>query len=288
MRKWRIGYNTSGFTRSQTVEQIADVLAATGYDSIEVTITASQLHPFKHDRARFEAIGKHLDKLKLARVLCTGGDPKVLSDVDDEPWLHSADPDGRALAVRFFEQMIELCPATGAKAMMLHSGVIRSEADRAPARARLVESLRRICPLAERARVDLAMEYNPNMIIRNLDEFLQLRKEIGSEALQLTLDVGHSMCVKEGAIQDVVRRAAPHIRNIQLEDVRGHVDFHLPPLPDAGGQVDFDSFFKALDEVGYTGPVNYEFCDLQEVERGLAAATFESLARIRPDLRAGR
>jgi L-ribulose-5-phosphate 3-epimerase len=286
MRRWKIGYNTSGFTRNQTVEQIADVLHGTGYESIEITICKEQLHPFVHDRARFAAVGKHLDGLKMARVLCTGGDPFVLSDKADEPWIHSADADGRALSVKFFEQMIDVCDATGANTMMLHSGVLRSEGERGAARERLVDSLKKLLPRAEKKGIALAMEYNPNMIVRTLEEFLALRKDLGSsEALQLTLDVGHSMCIKEGPIGEIVKRAGKHIKNVQLEDVRDNTDYHLPPSGGWGGQVDFVDFFKALDAIDYAGPVNYEFCDMQEVERGLAGATLDLLARIRPDLK---
>lgn len=284
MRKWKFGYNTSGFSREPSIEQMADILADTGYEVMEITITNEQLHPFQHPRTRFEQLRKYLDSKGLVPTVCTGGDPRMLSDCDDVPWIHELDNDGRALAVKFFEQMIPVTPLLGANIMMVHSGIVRREMDRSAHRARLMESLRRIVPLAEKHGVTLCMEYNPDMIFRTLDEFIVFKKEIASDAVQLCLDVGHTYCVNEGPIENIIERAAPYLKLIQLDEVRNSRDYHIAPMA-PGGQVDFKAFFNAIDRVGYDGPVNFEYCCVREIEHACAQTTIDLLAQVRPDLK---
>jgi sugar phosphate isomerase/epimerase len=85
--------------------------------------------------------------------------------------------------------------------------------------------------------------------------FEPLRERLPDARLQLTLDVGHLHCQGETPIADQVRRWAPRVVNVHIEDMRRGVHEHLMF---GEGEIDFPPVLRALDESGYRGGVHVE------------------------------
>ena len=79
------------------------------------------------------------------------------------------------------------------------------------------------------------------------------------------VDTGHSnMAAKhegEPTVPDLTRRLGSAVEVLHINDNEGKTDMHAVPMPDSHpftGAVDWWDFFRALDEIGYTGYYNLE------------------------------
>ena len=93
------------------------------------------------------------------------------------------------------------------------------------------------------------------MLIDSMRAFEALLARIDAPNLRLTLDVGHLQCQGETPIGEVIRRWAPRLGNVHIEDMRRGVHEHLMF---GEGEIDFPPVLQALAEVGYTGGVYVE------------------------------
>ena len=73
---------------------------------------------------------------------------------------------------------------------------------------------------------------------------------LDAASLRLTLDVGHLHCQGEGPIDQLIRRWAPRLANVHIEDMRAGVHEHLMF---GEGEIDFPPILRTLTEIGYTG-----------------------------------
>ena len=92
---------------------------------------------------------------------------------------------------------------------------------------RLVEGLREAADYASRRGVLLAFEPEPGMFIDTMPAFETLASQIASPNFRLTLDIGHLQCQGETPIDAVIRKFAPWLANVHLEDMRTGVHEHL-------------------------------------------------------------
>jgi len=81
--------------------------------------------------------------------------------------------------------------------------------------------------------------------INSVAEGLALVEEVNSPNFQLLVDFGHVMTGKEDLT--VLRRAAKHIRQVEIQNPNGRV------YPKVAEEADYASFFRALKEGGYRG-----------------------------------
>ena len=139
--------------------------------------------------------------------------------------------------------------------MSLWSGVVRDDAAHDQAMARLVAGLREVLDHAATLGVPIALEPEPGMLVDSMGGYDELLSLVGRDDLRLTLDVGHLQCQGELPIDDVIRRWAPRLVNVHLEDMRRGVHEHLMF---GEGEIDFPPVLRALAEVGYKGGVHVE------------------------------
>jgi L-ribulose-5-phosphate 3-epimerase len=104
--------------------------------------------------------------------------------------------------------------------------------------------------------VPLGFEPEPGMLVDRIVGYERLAGDLGDpDGFGLTLDIGHAHCVEDHGLPDCIRRSAPRLVNVQIEDMRRGVHEHL----DFGeGEIDFPPTLGALVEVGYSGLVSVE------------------------------
>ena len=124
-----------------------------------------------------------------------------------------------------------------------------------------VEELKPVVEHAEKVKVPLLVEPEPDLLIETADQYLEFAKHIGSPYLGLNFDIGHFYCVKDDPA-DTVRKLAPLIKHVHLEDIAAtRVHHHLVP---GDGVIDFRGTLAALKEVGYAGWVTIELYTYHE------------------------
>ncbi len=119
----------------------------------------------------------------------------------------------------------------------------------------LVEGLREVLSYAAAQHVAIGFEPEPGMLVDSMRGYEELLSRIDDADLRLTLDVGHLHCQGETPIAEQIRRWAPRLVNVHLEDMRAGVHEHLMF---GEGEIDFPPVLDALAEVGYGGGVHVE------------------------------
>jgi D-psicose/D-tagatose/L-ribulose 3-epimerase len=138
-------------------------------------------------------------------------------------------------------------------------------------------------PVADRAReagVILGIEplnrYETSLI-NTVDQALEALEPLLGNGVGLALDSYH-LHIEERSLAAAVRAAGEHVVHVQ---VCGN-DRGAP----GGDQTDWQSFLQALDEVGYTGPLNIESFTADNAAVAVAASIWRPLAQSQDELAA--
>jgi hydroxypyruvate isomerase len=142
-------------------------------------------------------------------------------------------------------------------------------------RQSVLEGLKALSPLAEKAGVTLYMEPLNTLVdhrgywLNRSSAGLELVREVNSPNIRLLYDIYH-MQVMEGNLIRTLTDNLDAIGHIHVADVPGR---HEPGT----GEINFSRVFSALREAGYTGFVGMEFDPTIPSEK--AAAEALALAR---------
>jgi len=235
-------------------QPVLEMLAAQGYDGIEVPL-------FAYDVAKCAALGKRLDAIGLERTAVT-----VRNEADNPI---SADAKIRAAGVAANQAAVDCCEAMGAtilagpihSALGCFSGVGRTQDEW----KRGVESLRKVAEHAEGTGVTLAVEY--------LNRFECYFLNCAADTARFIDEVGHPKCrmmydtfhanLEEKSLADAIRSCAQ-------QTVHVHISENDRSTP-GSGHVHWGETFDALHQTGYDGWLMVEAFGLALPE--LAAAT---------------
>jgi len=250
----RLGYGTNGFG-SHRLEDALRVIADLGYDGVALTLDQPHLDPFDNALARrTAAVRQVLDQLGLAVVVETGARYVLDPWRKHEPSLVS--DHGRERRIELLTRALDVADELGAEAVSFWSGTLPAGTDGAAGWSRLCDGVSRVLDHAGRYGVPCAFEPEPGMFVDRLDGVLELAERLGRpDLLRVTLDVGHVVCNEDEPIGEIVRRAAPLLANVQLDDMRRGVHEHLEF---GEGEVDLPETLAALVASGYRGLASVE------------------------------
>ena len=149
----------------------------------------------------------------------------------------------------------------GAKHLVIHPqmpfGHNPQDEDADAAEAMTVALMRDLMPDCEKYGVTLCLENMPflNQRISVIERIVAAVAQVDSPNIGICLDTGHVNVFKGQDLGEAVRIAAPYLKVLHIHDNDGRRDAHrLPYL----GTADWDSFAKALAEIGYTGTLSLE------------------------------
>ena len=118
-----------------------------------------------------------------------------------------------------------------------------------------------------RRQADIAAKYNVKLAVENMlsnrlfdgtifkrccttsDELVELVDAIDHENVGICVDIGHTHYMKE-SVYDAVHKCAKHLIALHLHDNDTFNDSHVPPY---ACNLDWESFFRALNEIHYQG-----------------------------------
>ncbi|MBW8484993.1 sugar phosphate isomerase/epimerase family protein [Actinomadura parmotrematis] len=277
----RFAFGTNGLANHR-LDEALELLAELGYEGVALTLDTMHLDPCGDDLdARAEVVRERLDALGLAVVVETGGRYVLDPRRKHFPTLLDA-PEDAARRVGLLRRAVRVGAALGAEAVSFWSGAAPPGLPEAVAWERLTAGVGAVLEDAGRFGVPLGFEPEPGMFVETLAGFEELRERLGAPPwLGLTLDVGHCRCVEPEPVPRCVRRAAPYLVNVQIEDMRRGVHEHLEF---GDGEIDFPPVLAALEDAGYRGLVGVELP--RHAHAGPAVAE-RSLAFLREARRAG-
>ena len=232
------------------------MLKDAGFDGVEIPI-------FDREVDKYAELGKRLDALGLERIAVGA------RGSDDNPI--SADPAVRAEAAAAMRANLDSAAALGASLICgpLHAplGVFSGAPPTAEEKARSVAYLQEVAPYAEERGVTIALE--------SLSRFEMYLTNIAADLAALVREVDHSHCrmmydTYHAHIEEKDVRAALQ----ECKDVLVHVHASENDRSTPGaGQVDWETTFATLDDIGYDGWMSIEAF-------GSAAPEFAGAARI--------
>ncbi|HVX61159.1 MAG TPA: sugar phosphate isomerase/epimerase family protein [Pirellulales bacterium] len=271
-----LGYNTNGLAHHDPYEAV-ELLAEIGYRSVAITLDHGPLNPFHADFYRnVKQMGRLLDRLGMRSVIETGARYLLDPRLKHEPTLVSADAAGRQRRVEFLCRAVDAAVQLKSDCVSLWSGILREAIDEDAAFERLTDGLRQVVDYASEREMTIGFEPEPGMLIDTMDRFERLCRQLERPQLGLTLDIGHLHCLGETPIAAQIRKFAPQLVNVHIEDMQAGIHEHLTF---GEGEIDFPPVLKALIEIGYAGGVHVELSRHSHMAPEAARKAFKFLTQ---------
>jgi sugar phosphate isomerase/epimerase len=292
-----LGYNTNGLAHHDLFDAVA-LLAEIGYRGVAITIDHNALPPDgRYVAQRIARLRTLLEKLGMRSAIETGARFLLDPRIKHEPTLLSESPRRR---IDFYKYAVDCAAELGSDCVSIWSGkgtevVVgegfrqRNDSPRQPppspspgqqAMDRLVAGLREVLDYAAAKNVPIAFEPEPGMFIDTMPAFEELLERIDASNLRLTLDIGHLQCQGELPIPEVIRRWAPRLANVHIEDMRRGIHEHLMF---GEGEIDFPPVLQALADAGYPNGVYVELSRHSHEGPMAAQRAFEFIAGMMRD-----
>ena len=170
--------------------------------------------------------------------------------------LSSLDPTVRMAGIEAFSAALDLAVRMQAQIVVVHASAepIHDE-ERAARIAEAKRSIRTMAGSAGSAGCRIAVELLPRSCLGNSAwELLALLEDVDPSTAGACLDTNHLMG-NFAALPDAVRSLGPRLIALHCSDYDGVDEKHWPPLH---GVIDWAAFLAALQDVGFSGPLNYE------------------------------
>ncbi|TAL98069.1 MAG: sugar phosphate isomerase/epimerase, partial [Rhodanobacter sp.] len=222
MGKVQLSYSTFGLTNLDFLAAI-DVVAATGYEGIEISFHRDQFNPFDLGDDYLATV-----RQRLATAGVKGACVATASHFFDplrphEPSLMDPDLAGRKRRIDLVKRGIHVARQLGVSLVTFGSGFIRAEHVSNPSidpHALLLDSIRQcLREIRPDEDITLLIEPEPGMLIETIDDGLALINEIDSPHFRLHVDLCHAYCSEPDYIA-ALARAAPLTRYLHISDTR--------------------------------------------------------------------
>lgn len=177
--------------------------------------------------------------------------------------LGSSDPETVKTGMKIMEKAICLGRRLGIRVIQLSGFDVYDQEERTPeTRKRYVENIRRAVEMAERECVMLAIEPVEGNLLAVKDT-MQVIRQIDSSFLQIYPDVANINSLGIDPVAELPYGRG-HIAAVHMRDsLPGIYD---ATIPFGTGELDFDGVFRALDEIGYAGPLVVEMWNTERKE----------------------
>jgi len=197
--------------------------------------------------------------------------------------LGTTDPEAHRQSVDDLRRCVDWLAEAGGTCLVVHPGGLSDPADQPDRRAALARGL---LELAEHARaagssVRICVENMPPGVHpgSRMADLAELLRELEHPRLALALDTGHGN-LTFGTAEETLA-AGSLLATTHVHDNNGRQDAHEPP---GRGTIDWPAWGRALDEIGYDGPIILECIRaLRRDESGYQPEVLRGIARIGKD-----
>lgn len=270
----KLAFSTNAFRR-YSIEQSIEIIAKTGYDAIELMCDVPHAFP-PISTEQLISIQKSLQKNKIGISNLNGFMMCAVGDFHHPSWIE-IDPIKRQKRITHTINCIELAKKLGAKTVSTEPGGPILNITLEKGLAIFKEGLTQVIPIAEKNQIKLLIEPEPDLLIENSSQFLNIISNFDTQYLGLNFDVGHFFCVNEDPAI-LIKSLKDHIFHVHLEDIADNrVHQHLIP---GKGAIDFVEIFKALDSIDYDGFVTVELYPYENNPEQAARSAIEYLRKM--------
>lgn len=278
----RLGYNTNGMANHDPLQAI-ELLAATGYESVALTIDHLLLSPNAADQsAQLQQISECLKRHGMNSVIETGARFLLSPNRKHFPTLLETDPAEAQQRIDFLKYCIDVAVALESGCVSIWSGIKPAGSNFQEAIDILTVNLKTVLEYAEQQGMDIGFEPEPGMLIDTTGRFERLLHMVDSPRLKMTMDIGHLFCLSEVPIAQYIEKWADKIINVHIEDMCAGVHEHLMF---GEGQIHFPPVIESLHQIGYDQGVHVELSRHSHNAAEIARQSFEFLSPIIADVK---
>lgn len=157
--------------------------------------------------------------------------------------------------MELYEKAIVFAAGLECKKLTLHPGNLDGTLEREVALAVAASNIKELTKLANRYKMTVMIENLVGLqeLCLDVKELMELIDLVDEPNIKLIIDCGHYHASK-GSSKDLValvKKVAPFIVHLHLSNNYGERDEHASLV--GGGNIDFYSYFAALEEIGYKG-----------------------------------
>ena len=238
-----------GFGPAKTPYEFIDFAAEQGLDGVELTV--GDCLPEDIGEAECRKIAAYAkDRGVGLRTLATLAGWKT--------WLCSADAAERTAAKAFCRRYLQIAAWLGAETVLVVPGAVRlkdksRQMDYGEAWKFATDSLCELQPEAERLGVNIGIENVGNSLLLAPMEWKLFLDQFGSERIGMYFDIGN--CEKYMSPENYIRLLGRRIKAVHVKNWSAEGGFGEDILE---GDVDVASCVRALEAVGYSGPLTAE------------------------------
>jgi sugar phosphate isomerase/epimerase len=277
----KLAFSTNAF-KKYSLESAIMTIAGIGYEGLEILCDIPHLYPPKvMEGNQIKIIKNLLSKCNLQISNLNAFTLYGINDVYHPSWIEE-DKKLRLLRIKHTIACIQIAKEIGAKSISTEPGgpiesICSPNNNRKRLQTLFVEGLKMAAQVAEQNGILILVEPEPNLLIENSRQFLDIIKTVDSKSVKLNFDIGHFYCVREDPAT-LIYELSDYIEHFHLADIsKERVHNHLIP---GNGSIDFHSVFKAINGIGYKGFVTVELYPYQENPQAVAKTAYEYLKGI--------
>jgi sugar phosphate isomerase/epimerase len=273
----KLAFSTNAFKKYSLQDSIRKI-SKIGYGGVEILADIPHAYPPVFGK---EQIGSAIDTLSECKIQVSNLNAFTLyaiTDVYHPSWIEN-DNSLRESRIQHTINCIELAKKIGSRNISTEPGgpIEPGVTDIVGLRKLFINGLNKAAAIAEKNKIKILIEPEPNLLLENSTEFLDFIKNVDSDYVKLNFDIGHFYCVKEDPAK-LVYRLVDYIEHFHLADIAANrVHNHLIP---GQGSINFLSVFKAIIEIGYKGFVTVELYPYQDDPMYAAKAAYDYLIGI--------
>lgn len=250
----KLAYSTNAYMKHSLSEAIRRI-GTIGYDGIEIMADVPHAWPETTTDGDLTEIRTAIEQSALAISNINAFMMNAVQDFWHPSWIET-DEASRKQRIDHTKRALTMARQLGAACITTEpGGPLEEGMSRDRAMDVFVEGLTEVLEHAEREGVLLLVEPEPELLVENAGEFLELAGRIESPAFGLNFDIGHFFCVGD-PLPETIERLAPLSRHYHFEDIAAsRVHRHLVP---GEGAIDFAGVIDAIRATGYDGWLTVE------------------------------
>ena len=199
--------------------------------------------------------------------------------------LSSPDPEIQRVVSHRMMQGLEVCSALGATQMVVHSPFSHWTRNNFPRFHAWRQGVHDAIEATLKDAIQRAESEGITIVLENIEDCdpaarVDFAKEVGSPALQISLDTGHAECARgmtgSPPVDYYVREAGSMLRHVHLQDCDGYADRHWAL---GEGTIHWNSVFRALSEIDADPHLVLELRDYATIPKAMAYLEREGLGQ---------
>lgn len=250
----KLAYSTNAYRRFP-IEQAIQRIARIGFDGFELMADEPHAWPATSTAAQLDHISGAAVRsgLKISNV--NAFMMNAVNDFWHPSWI-DPDPEDRRLRLQHTLDALRMAKKLGAPSITTEpGGPLPDGCTREQAMELFIEGLSAALLVADELEIMLLVEPEPDLLIENAEQFLDLARCTRSPMFGLNFDIGHFFCVGEPLVE-TIHRMIGWTRHYHVEDIAAsRVHEHLVP---GAGAIEFPKVIEAIEETGYDGWLTVE------------------------------